>query len=376
MTITGVSESFCGLPCPPIMPKNSRPYSTTASRMTAVLSRDHKADGGFVFAVTTTGVFCRPGCPSRLPRAENVRLFDSPSLAIKAGFRPCKRCHPDSSEPYTAQADWIADYCRWLDEAEATPTLAQLAGAAGLSRFHFLRRFKEATGTTPKAYAQAARANRTREALRGSASVTEAMHSAGYNSTGRFYASSTELLGMLPATYRDGGKGEIIEFAVCSCSFGFILVAATGKGVCAILLGDEPETLVGDLCRRFSKASLRPGASTFEKSVSAAVEFVEQPETRFPLPLDVRGTLFQQRVWKALRGVKPGEHITYTALAERLGAPRSVRAVASACAANPAAVAIPCHRVVRADGSLAGYRWGLERKRTLLARERERSAAP
>jgi AraC family transcriptional regulator of adaptative response/methylated-DNA-[protein]-cysteine methyltransferase len=238
-----------------------------------------------------------------------------------------------------------------------------------MSRFHFHRVFKSVTGVTPKAYAAAHRARRMREELPRRSTVTEAIYGAGFNSNGRFYATSTGVLGMTPANFRAGGVGASIRFAVGECSLGAILVAATGKGVCAILLGDAPEALVRELEDRFPKATLIGGDEGFEQWVAKVVGFVEAPALGLDLPLDVRGTAFQQRVWRALREIPAGSTASYTEIAERIGAPKSVRAVGQACASNAIAVAIPCHRVVRTDGALAGYRWGVERKRALLERE-------
>jgi AraC family transcriptional regulator of adaptative response/methylated-DNA-[protein]-cysteine methyltransferase len=256
-----------------------------------------------------------------------------------------------------------------IEEAEELPALEALAAGVGMSRFHFHRVFKAITGLTPKAYAAAHRANRVRAELAQSATVTDAIYGAGFNSHGRFYAASAEVLGMTPTEFRSGGNGKAIRFAVGDCSLGAILVAATDKGVCAILLGDDPETLVRELEHRFPKARLIGGDAQFEQLVAKVVGFVEAPALGLDLPLDVRGTAFQQRVWQALRRVPPGSTATYSEIARRIGAPKAVRAVAQACASNPVAVAIPCHRVVRKDGGLSGYRWGVERKRALLERE-------
>ena len=249
------------------------------------------------------------------------------------------------------------------------PTLETLAAAAGMSPFHFHRVFKAATGCTPRSYAAAHRANRMREALRGGGTVTDAVYDAGFNSNGRFYAAAPEILGMKPTVFRRGGAGETIRFAVGACSLGAILVAATAKGVCAIGLGDDPDALVHDLEDRFPRAELVGGDPEFETRVARVVGFVEAPAHGLDLPLDIRGTTFQQRVWRALREVPAGATATYAEIAVRIGSPGAARAVASACASNPLAVAVPCHRVVRSDGGLSGYRWGVERKRTLLDRE-------
>jgi len=259
--------------------------------------------------------------------------------------------------------------CRAMESAEEPPGLAALAATAGLSRFHFHRVFKQATGLTPKAYAQAHRAKRLREELPKRGTVTEAMYGAGFNSSGRFYAKASQLLGMKPANFRQGAPGETIRFAIGECSLGAILVAASSKGVCAIFLGDDPDALAKELQRRFPKAQFLGADRKFEKWVAQVVGHIEAPQIGLDLPLDVRGTAFQQRVWKALREIPPGSTASYAEVAARLGSPKSVRAVASACGANGIAVAIPCHRVVRTDGGLSGYRWGVERKRALLNRE-------
>jgi AraC family transcriptional regulator of adaptative response/methylated-DNA-[protein]-cysteine methyltransferase len=338
-------------------------------RWEAVQHRDRSADGRFFYAVVTTGVYCRPSCAARLPRRENVRFHTTRAAAERAGFRPCKRCRPDAEGLAEQHAAAVAKACRLIETAETLPNLDELAAAAGMSRFHFHRVFKSVTGVTPKAYAAAHRAQRMRDALPQSRSVTAAIYGAGYNSSGRFYAASADVLGMKPTDFRAGGKGAAIRFAVGECSLGAILVAATETGVCAIALGDDPGTLLRDLQDRFPKAQLIGGDKSFEQLVAKVVGFVEAPALGLDLPLDVRGTAFQQRVWQALREIPAGSTASYTEIARRIKQPKAVRAVAAACAANAIAVAIPCHRVVRNDGALAGYRWGVERKRSLLARE-------
>ena len=264
----------------------------------------------------------------------------------------------------------VARACRLIEQAEEPPTLDDLAQAAGMSRFHFHRGFKALTGVTPKAYVAGDRAKRVREELASRETVTQAIYGAGFNSNGRFYAAAPGLLGMTPTQFRSGGSGNVIRFAVGECSLGAILVAATAKGVCAIQFGDDPEALVRALQDRFPKAQLLGGDQAFERLVAKVVGFVEAPAQGLDLPLDIRGTAFQQRVWKAIRDIPAGATASYRDLAKRLGAPKAVRAVAQACAANAIAVAIPCHRVVRTDGSTSGYRWGVARKRALLAREK------
>ncbi len=339
------------------------------ARWEAVKRRDRSAEGTFFYSVATTGVYCRPSCAARLPRRENVAFHPTCEAAERAGFRPCKRCRPNGPSQAERHAASVARACRMIEQAEEAPTLDALAKAAGLSPFHFHRVFKEITGVTPKAYASANRARRVKAELGTGASVTQAIFGAGYNSNSRFYEKATAMLGMKPSDYRAGGRHADILFAVGECSLGSILVAATKRGVCAIEFGDNPAALVEGLQDRFPKATLVGGDAAFEQLVARVVGFVETPGQGLDLPLDVRGTAFQQRVWEALRQIPAGRTASYADIAERIGRPSAVRAVAGACAANPAAVAIPCHRVVRTDGALSGYRWGVARKRELLARE-------
>lgn len=336
-------------------------------RWAAVLARDPKAE--FYYAVKTTGVYCRPSCSARLARPENVRFFLNCEDAEKAGFRPCKRCKPDQVSLAHRNAEKISSICRLLEDEAATPSLPSLAEAAGMSAWHFHRVFKAVTGLTPKAYASAHRAKLIRKSLNGGGTVTDAIYEAGYNSSSRFYEVSNEMLGMTPSAYRAGGARTDIRFAVGECSLGSILVAQSDRGICAILLGTDPDSLVRQLEDQFPKANLIGADAEFEGLVARVVGFVEQPSLGLELPLDVRGTAFQQRVWQALRAIPAGTTVSYTDLARRIGAPTAARAVAQACGANTLAVAIPCHRVVRSDGALSGYRWGVERKRALLERE-------
>lgn len=339
-------------------------------RWASVQARDPAADGAFLYAVLTTGVYCRPSCASRPAKPEHVRFYDTEAAARAAGFRPCKRCAPDLPPRAERQAALIAALCRHIEEAEEPPTLDNLAALAELSPAYTQRLFKATTGVTPRAYAAAHRAAKVREALVAGDPVTEALYAAGYSSSGRFYAESTARLGMTPSRFRAGGDAEAIRFALGECALGSILVAATAQGVCAILLGDEPEPLLRDLERRFPRADLLGADDAFEELVARVIALVEEPTQAAALPLDIRGTAFQQRVWAALVEIPPGETRTYLELATAIGAPRAVRAVAQACGANALAVAIPCHRVIRTSGDLAGYRWGVERKRALLDHER------
>ncbi|GAC1632440.1 MAG: bifunctional DNA-binding transcriptional regulator/O6-methylguanine-DNA methyltransferase Ada [Nevskia sp.] len=343
--------------------------TTQDPRWAAVRARDKAADGRFWYSVKTTGVYCRPSCAARPARPENVAFHASTAEAEAAGFRACKRCKPDQPPLAEQQAALIAALCRQIESAEQAPTLAALAARAGLSPHHLHRLFKLATGLTPKAYALAHRAQRIRKALAGNARVTDAIFDAGYNASSRFYEQSDALLGMTPTAFRAGGADTEIRFAIGQCSLGAILVAGSARGVCAILLGDDPEALVRDLQDRFAQARLIGGDAAFERWVAKVVGFVEAPGTGLDLPLDVRGTAFQQRVWQALREIPVGSTASYRDIAQRIGAPSAMRAVAQACGANALAVAIPCHRVVRQDGALSGYRWGVERKRALLERE-------
>ncbi len=348
------------------------PLTNDDERWAAVVRRDPATDDRFYYSVSTTGVFCRPSCPSRLARREHVRFHATCVDAERAGFRPCKRCKPDRPSLEHQYAKMVAETCRLIEAAELMPSLDTLAQASGMSRYHFHRVFKAATGVTPKAYAGAQRAQRLRQQLTHSGTVTEAIYDAGFNSSAPFYATSAAVLGMTPTHFRAGGAQAAIRFAVGECSLGNILVAATDKGVCAILLGDDADVLVRDLQDRFPRAELIGGDGDFEYLVAHVVGWVEAPGLGLDLPLDVRGTVFQQRVWQALRAIPAGSTASYTEIAARIGAPKAVRAVARACAANAIAIAIPCHRVVCSDGTLSGYRWGVERKRALLKREADK----
>jgi len=355
--------------------KELRALATASDpRWAAVIARDSASDGRFFYSVRSTGVYCRPSCGARAPRPENVEFHATRADAERAGFRPCKRCRPDEPARGEQLAMKVAELCRFIERAEQAPTLDELARRAGLSNWHLHRVFKQMTGLTPKAYAAAHRASRVRaELARDGNTVTEAIYDAGYNSNGRFYEGSNAMLGMTPTAWRAGGADTEIRFAIGECSLGAILVARSERGVCAIALGDDPDALARDLQDRFPKARLMGGDPGFEALVARVVGLVEAPGLGLDLPLDVRGTAFQQRVWQALRDIPPGSTASYAEIARRIGSPASVRAVAQACGANALAVAIPCHRVVRSDGSLSGYRWGVERKSALLLREAKRA---
>jgi len=346
------------------------PYTTPDQRWQAVESRDPAAAGHFVYAVRTTGIYCHPNCKSRLAKRSNVEFFDTPGAAETAGYRACKRCSTTAKASATRHSQLVTRACRLIESGDPAPSLDQLSAQLAVSPFHLHRLFKAETGVTPKAYATAFRARRLRAHLNDDQrSVTDAIYDAGYNSNSRFYAGADQRLGMRPRQYRAGGAGATIHFALGQCSLGAILVAQSDKGICAILLGDDPEALLYDLQDQFPKADLIGGDSAYEQLVAEVVGFVEAPALGLALPLDVQGTAFQERVWQALREVPAGSRVSYSDIAERIGAPKAVRAVAMACAANHIAVAIPCHRVVRRDGDISGYRWGVERKQQLLKRE-------
>lgn len=349
--------------------KNAVIFTGQNPRWARVVARDSSADGEFWYSVATTGIFCRPSCASRTANPKNVRFHDTIATAEAAGFRACKRCKPNQPSSDVQNAATVARICRLIEHAEEVPPLGELARAAGLSPGYFHRMFKAITGVTPKGYALAHRAGKVRAELGRSSSMTEAIYDAGFNSNGRFYAKSGEMLGMTPTTFRAGGANAEIRVAVGECSLGSILVATSAKGVCAILIGDEPDVLLRDPQDRFPRARMIGGDADFEKLVARVVGFIEAPAIGLDLPLDIRGTAFQQRVWAALREIPAGTTVSYADIARTIGAPKAVRAVAGACAANALAVAIPCHRVVGNDGALSGYRWGIERKRALIERE-------
>ncbi|MBA5688253.1 bifunctional DNA-binding transcriptional regulator/O6-methylguanine-DNA methyltransferase Ada [Rugamonas apoptosis] len=345
------------------------PYASDEQRWAAVQQRDANADGVFYYSVRSTGVYCRPSCGARAALRRNVAFHDSREAAEQAGFRPCLRCKPDQPPLAERQRALVAQACRLIAAAGQVPDLDTLAAAVGVSRFHFHRLFKAHTGITPKAYAAAERTRRLQDGLAAAPSVTDAIYAAGFNSSGRFYAQSPGVLGMTPRAFRAGGSGAAIRFAIGASTLGAILVASTERGICAILMGDDPDALARDLQDRFPHAELLGAEPDYEQVVARVVAMVEAPGIGLDLPLDVRGTAFQQRVWQALRAIPAGSTVSYAELAERVGLPNGARAVAGACAANALAVAVPCHRVVRNDGALSGYRWGVERKAALLERE-------
>ena len=325
--------------------------------------------GDFLYAVATMGVFCRPGCPSPRPLRKNVRFFRNCGEAEAAGFRACRRCDPKGERARLAQAV-VQDACATIEAAEDIPSLDALAERSGYSRFHFLRMFRDHTGLTPRSYAEGVRAKRLHAALAGGARVADAVADAGYGSESRVYEKTGELLGMTPGALRRGGEGEVIRTAFADCPFGRLLVGATDRGVCFIGFAEPDEALLGDLRQRFPRARIVADDAALAGAVGAVLDFLEEPKQSLDLPLDLRGTAFQQRVWRTLCRIPPGETRTYGELARMVGDPRAVRAVASSCARNPVSLAVPCHRVIGSDGSLTGYRWGVPRKRALLAKER------
>jgi AraC family transcriptional regulator, regulatory protein of adaptative response / methylated-DNA-[protein]-cysteine methyltransferase len=352
--------------------KRDRPVVANDPRWARIVARDRTADGHLWYSVMTTGVYCRPSCPSRTANPKNIQLHNTLEEARATGFRPCKRCHPDGLSVDAENAAIVARACRLIEQSEEEPSLTDLAASVGRSPGYFHRRFKAVTGLTPKDYAAARRAAKVREGLESGNSVTEAIYDAGFNSSGRFYEKSTCMLGMTPSQYRAGGANEEIRFAVGQTSLGAILVASSRKGVASILLGNDPDELVRELQDRFPKACLIGADSNYEALVARVVGFIEAPRLGLDPPLDVRGTAFQRRVWQALQQIPAGQTVSYMEIAQRIGSPNATRAVAGACAANQLAVAIPCHRVVRNNGSLSGYAWGIERKQALLAREAAR----
>lgn len=341
---------------------------TDADRWRAVCDNDADIDDRFVYAVSTTGIYCRPGCRSRRPRRENVVFFDNARAAQAAGFRACKRCRPSAFDVDTDHAR-VEKACRLIESSDTPPTLAALARQVHVSAYHFHRIFKRITGLTPHQYAVAVRDRRLRGALRTGADVTQAMMDAGFSSSGHFHAAAGAALGMPPSRYGRGGADTEIRFALGECDLGSILVGGTERGICAIDLGDCPQVLLRAFQARFDRARLIGDDAVFQRYVAQIVAFVEQPTDNLALPLDIRGTAFQQRVWNVMRRIPPGRTQSYAQIAAAIGAPKATRAVANACAANRLAIAIPCHRVIRADGEPGGYRWHVSRKQALLARE-------
>ncbi len=345
-------------------------FLTDGQRWEALVQRDPQANDAFLYAVKTTGVYCRPGCSSRLPNQQNVAFFQTCADAEQAGFRPCKRCQPDAVSPRHQQVAAIAQICKLIETSAESLSLKELAIAAGLSQSHFHCLFKQVVGVTPKQYAVAQRAKRVRNELNQETSITQAIYDSGFGASSSFYKGATSMLGMTPTEYKQGATGVAIRFALRESFLGWVLVAATERGICAIEFGDTPDSLINQLQSRFPHAQFCE-TDTFTSWVEQVVAFVETPQRGLNLPLDIQGTAFQQRVWQMLQTIPSGTTTSYAAIAQRIGNPKAVRAVARACATNQLAVAIPCHRVVGSNGALTGYRWGVNRKRALLAREAE-----
>ena len=336
----------------------------------AVSSKDKSFDGQFVFGVSSTGIYCRPSCPSRRPRRENVSFFQLPQAAEQAGFRACRRCHPNKTEAMDPQVAMTQRVCRLIEDSAGEPiTLAALSEEIGVSSFHLQRTFKSIMGISPSQYAEGCRVNRFKQSVRSGEAITSAAYDAGYGSSSRLYEGAASQLGMTPATYGKGGRGAQINYAIVGSPLGRLLVAATSKGVCSVKLGDSDEQLKTELLNEFPAAEIRHDEKPLAPSVKAVVEYLNHKSPHIDLPLDIRATAFQRQVWQQLRAIPYGETYSYSEVAKAIGQQKAVRAVARACATNPVALVIPCHRVVREDKSLGGYRWGLDRKKELLARE-------
>jgi AraC family transcriptional regulator, regulatory protein of adaptative response / methylated-DNA-[protein]-cysteine methyltransferase len=351
----------------PLLP--AIPALVRKSCLAAVALHDTRMDGAFVYAVRSTGIYCRPSCPSRRPHNRQILLFVQPEAAEQAGFRPCRRCHPRQTRG-NPQANLIRRVCSEIEGAEnGSLSLWNLAERTGLSAAHLQRTFRQAMGITPRQYADALRAARLKSELRKGKDVTTALHEVSYGSSSRLYEKSDAQLGMTPATYRRGGRGMNISYTIAACSLGRVLVAATERGISAVYLGDRDSDLAAALRKEYPRAEIRCSSEEHAKWVREIVRHLAGSNPRLDLPTDVVATAFQRRVWEALRSIPLGATRTYSEVARSISQPSAVRAVAHACATNPAAIVVPCHRVVRTDGTLGGYRWGLERKKSLLERE-------
>lgn len=341
---------------------------TDDDRWQSVVDRDVDADGQFVFAVQTTGIFCRPSCRAKHALRKNVRFFADAQQAQDAGFRPCKRCQPDKDSAQQHRLDKIARACQLLEQ-ESPLTLDELAQQVAMSPYHLHRLFKATTGMTPKVWQQSWRARRLRDALAKGVPVTQAILNAGFPDSSSYYRQADQALGMTAKQFRKGGDNVSVRYTLADCSLGRCLVAESERGICAILLGDDDATLVADLHELFPAAQDVPADADFQQRVREVIAAINARDAPLSLPLDIRGTAFQQQVWQALRAIPCGETMSYQQLASAIGKPKAVRAVASACGANKLAIVIPCHRVIRGDGALSGYRWGIARKAQLLQRE-------
>jgi AraC family transcriptional regulator of adaptative response/methylated-DNA-[protein]-cysteine methyltransferase len=342
------------------------------SQWQAVLTKDARFDGRFVFAVSSTGIYCRPSCGSRRPHRENVSFFQLPEAAEQAGFRACLRCHPRNARVIDPQIQMAREVCRIIEQNEGEPiTLATLSEQVGVSSFHLQRTFKSIMGITPQRYAEAYRVNRFKQGVRKGEAITTAIYDAGFGSSSRLYERASSQLGMTPATYGKGGRGAVINYAIVKTPLGRLLVAATNKGVCSVMLGDSDAALEANLLNEFPAAEIRHDEEPLRSSLNAIVEHLKSRSPHIDLPLDIRATAFQRQVWEQLQAIPYGQTHSYSEVAKAIGQEKAVRAVARACATNPVALVIPCHRVIREDKSLGGYRWGLERKKKLLETEHE-----
>lgn len=347
-------------------------FNTDATRWKAVSENNSNADGSFYYAVITTGIYCLPSCKSKLPNRDNVEYFTTRDDAEAAGYRACKRCRPTATSKADEIEQKVIHACRIIEESETSIKLDELATKVNLSPYHFHRLFKKIIGVTPKQYETRHQSQRFHNSLKSSPSVTDAIYSAGYGSSGSAYDKKRDQLAMKPTVYRKGAEGVNISYGVAQCFLGWVIVAATNRGICAIEFGDDSETLPQQVQARFPNAQLNKADTGFKTLIKEVVDYIESPRESLHVPLDIQGTAFQQQVWEVLRQIKPGETMSYTDVAERLGKPDAVRAVASACASNKLAVVIPCHRVISKSGKTGGYRWGSERKQRLLESEQDR----
>ena len=343
----------------------------TDARWQAIVSRTQSGAQPFYYGVLTTGIFCVPGCPARQPKRDNVVYFDSIDDAKQAGYRPCKRCQPEGNSKRQQRIAQIIKACRLLDSAQEKLALAELASAVGLSPYHFQREFKKFVGITPLQYSRGVRTARLEQFLRDNKQVTEAIYASGYESSTSAYQDNA--LAMSPKIYRAGGRGVNIQFSIQKSKFDYVVIGVTERGICAIHMADTEAEAETTLRERFPNANIERAEAELDSLIKATVAYIEGPDTTCELPLDIQGTAFQQQVWQVLRSIRPGDTMTYSEVAEKLGKPSAFRAVASACANNKLAVVIPCHRVVGKSGKLTGYRWGIERKRALLANEKKSS---
>ena len=347
-------------------------FKTDPQRWKAVVDNNTSADSVFYYAVKTTGVYCRPSCTSRLPNRANIEYFVTCADAETAGYRACKRCNPTANSKDQVNYEKIIRACRIIEEGETRLTLDELAARVQLSPYHFHRLFKKIVGVTPKQYASKHQSEKFQKSLKTSLSITDAIYSAGFGSSGSAYDKAQDQIAMKPGDYRRGGAGITINYGLAHCYLGWVIVAATGRGICAIEFGDDPDLLPDQVQARFPNSELKKADAGFDRLIKDVVAFMKAPEGTFQLPLDIQGTAFQQQVWNILRQIKPGTTMSYSDVASRIGKPKAVRAVATACASNKIAVIIPCHRVIAKDGAVSGYRWGTERKKMLLAVEKDK----